>query len=339
MNVNKKELLNALEIVRPGLAQKDIIEQATSFAFIKGRVTTYNDEISISHPIKGLNLEGAIQADNLYKFLGKVKKDELEFELKGNEIILTTGRAKAGLTLQAEIKLPLKEDIAEKGKWKDLPENFNKFVSFAMSSCSRDMSRPIITCIHITKEGIVEASDSYRITRCDLKEEMPISDFLLPANAAVDVVKLKPTQIAEGKGWIHFQTEDETIISCRIFEDKYPDISPFLKVKGIKITLPQTINEVLDRAMVFSKREHLLDEAVTLTLENRKITISAKSDSGWFQEDVNMRYEGEKIQFSITPHLLKGILSETGECILDDGKGKLSFEGENWQYMTLLRKG
>lgn len=337
MNINKKELLSALEIVRPGLSSKEIIEQATSFAFIKGRVITYNDELSISHPIKGLELEGAIQADNLYKFLGKIKKDELELELKGNEIILTTGRAKAGLTLQAEIKLPL-EEVSGKKVWEDLPENFNKFVSFAMTSCSRDMSRPILTCVHITKEGIVEASDSYRITRCDLKDQMPIDDFLLPANTAVNVVKLQPTQIAEGKGWIHFRTEEDTIISCRIFEDKYPDTSPYLKVKGVKITFPQTIKDVLDRAMVFSKREHLLDEIVNLTLDNRKLIISAKSDSGWFEEDVNFKYEGDKIVFSITPHLLKGILSETGECVLDEGKTKLMFEGDSWCYMTLLRK-
>lgn len=337
MKINKKELLNALEIVRPGLAGKEIIEQATSFAFLKGKVVTYNDELSLSHPIKGLDLTGAIQADNLYKFLGKIKKDDIEFELKGNEIILTTGRAKAGLTLQAEIKLPL-EEVSGKKIWYDLPENFNKFVSFAMSSCSRDMSRPIITCVHITKEGIVEASDSYRITRCDLKDQMPIDDFLLPANVAVNVVKLQPTKIAEGKGWVHFQTEEETIISCRIFEDKYPDTSPYLKVKGIKIAFPQTINEVLDRAMVFSKREHLLDEVVIITLDNRKLIISAKSDSGWFEEDVNFKYEGDKIIFSITPHLLKGILSETGECVLDSEKTKLMFEGENWKYMTLLRK-
>ena len=54
IKVNRVELKEALERVRPGLASKDIIDQATSFAFLKDRVVTYNDEISISHPVKGL---------------------------------------------------------------------------------------------------------------------------------------------------------------------------------------------------------------------------------------------------------------------------------------------
>jgi len=38
MKINKKELKEALEIVKPGLANKEMIEQSTSFAFLKGKV-------------------------------------------------------------------------------------------------------------------------------------------------------------------------------------------------------------------------------------------------------------------------------------------------------------
>ena len=56
MKTNKTKLQTALEIVKPGLANKEIIEQSTSFAFLKGKVVTYNDEVSISHPLKGIEL-------------------------------------------------------------------------------------------------------------------------------------------------------------------------------------------------------------------------------------------------------------------------------------------
>ena len=48
MKINKKELQEALERVKPGLASRELIEQSTSFAFMRDRVVTYNDEISIS---------------------------------------------------------------------------------------------------------------------------------------------------------------------------------------------------------------------------------------------------------------------------------------------------
>ena len=48
MKLNKADLQRALEIVKPGLANKEMIEHSTSFAFINGKVITYNDEISLS---------------------------------------------------------------------------------------------------------------------------------------------------------------------------------------------------------------------------------------------------------------------------------------------------
>jgi hypothetical protein len=344
MQINKKQLQDALTKVKPGLANKEIVEQSTAFAFTQGRVVTYNDEISISHPIEGMELEGAIQADNLYKFLSKVpdKEDKegkpipIEAILKDNEIVLTFGRAKAGLTLQSEIKLPLNEDIAQKGKWKTLPHNFPKYLGFAMSSCSKDMSKPVLTCVSVTAGGFLYASDNCRLTKCDLKEEMPTKDFLLPATAALEVVKLNPIKIAEGKGWVHFKTEEDTIISCRIMEDEdFPAIDKHLIVKGVQLILPKMLTEVLDRAMVFAKREHTLDESVEVLIEDQKIQLSAKSDSGWFKEDANIRYQGDPISFMITPYLLRGIMAETQACTLS--KDKIKFEGDDWQYVTLLR--
>ena len=335
MKVNNLKLQEALEIVKPGLANRDSIEQATSFAFIKGHVVTYNDEISISHPVEGLELEGAVSTDILYPLLLKIKQEEIEIEIKENEILIYAGKAKAGLALQSEIKLPLEEEIAQKGKWKELPKDFVKFINFAIPSCARDSSRATLTSVHITKEGFIEASDNFRLTQCHMETEMPTKNFLLPADSAMQVVKLNPIKIAEGKGWIHFQTKQGTVISCRIFEEAFPDVSSLLKMQGIKLILPKTMEEILDRAMVVAKRDKFTEEDVTIDLEDKKLKISAEADSGWITEEVALRYSGEPIHFNITPYLLKGILAETQECELT--KSKIKFEGTGWVYISALR--
>jgi len=342
MKINKKELQEALEKVKPGLANKELIEQSTSFAFMNGMVITYNDEISIAHPVKGLDLEGAVLAENLYKFLNKIKQEEIEMEVRENEIVLTSGQAKAGLTLQAEIKLPLDEEISKKGRWKDIPEGFIEAISFVMTSCSKDMSEPKLTCVHVDQGGIIEASDGYRVAKYTLKEEFPVDSFLLPSSSAVEVVRMNPIQITEGRGWIHFKTDEETIISCRIIEEQYVTTDQHLKVKGSTLTFPASINDMLDKAIIFAKREHLLDESITITIgENRfKIYAKADKDAGWFEEEVRMSYKDEKLSFQIVPHLLKEILakSETCDCIISSNKDRLKFSGEGWEYMTLLRR-
>ena len=334
MILNKQKLKEALEIVKPGLSNKETIQQTSSFAFLGDRIVTYNDEISISHPLEGLEIEGAIPAENLYKFLGKIKKDEVELTLEGNEIIIVSGRSRAGLTIESEVKLPLQEISGDK-LWQELPENFNKFMSFAMTACSRNSSEPILGCVNVSKEGFLEASDGFRIVQCHLGSEMPLKTFLMPSTSILQIVKIQPNLISEGNGWIHFKNEERTVISCRIFEGVFPAVEKHLEVKGTKIILPRTIDEILDRAMVFAKKDSALDENVEITIENRRLKIRAESESGWFEESANIQYEDEKIQFNITPFLLKDILNETQECLV--GKDKLKFEGNGWKYMIALR--
>ncbi len=113
--MNREDILEALEIVKPGLASKEHIEQSTCFAFKDGKVLTFNDEISVSHPVEGLNgLEGAIKADEFYQVLCKMKTNDVEIEANGSEFRLKAGKAKAGLTLQEKIKMPLEARVSGK---------------------------------------------------------------------------------------------------------------------------------------------------------------------------------------------------------------------------------
>jgi hypothetical protein len=324
--MKKQDLLQALEIVKPGLADHEIIEQSTSFAFINRRIVTYNDEISISHPVEGLNITGAIQAKELYELLHKIKQDEIEISISENEVILKAGKTTAGFILQSDIKLPL-EEIGELGKWKDIPEGFIDALQMTVLSVSRDAGSNL-TCIHINEEGFIESSDSYRITRYTLENKIPIKTTLIPAHSVIKVIKLKPTKITKGEGWIHFKTKEDTIISCRIFEDTFPDCTPHLKVIGTEITFPKTINDILSRAGVFS------DNQVSVILNKNKINIESKSDSGKFKEIANTEYDGEFISFMVNPQLLRNILTETQTCIYNGRM--LKFKGKNWEYINLL---
>ncbi len=338
MQINRNKLKEALEIVKPGLANKELIEQSTSFAFMGDRVVTYNDEISISHRIKGLDLTGAIKADRLYALLGKIKKDEIEIEAKGNEVQIRAGRSHAGFTLQREIKLPLEEEIIQKGKWKELPAKFLDFMGLAVSSCGKELAKAILMCVHVNEKGFIEGSDDRRITRCDLGESMPVKTFLIPASAVLDMLRIKPTKIAEGEGsWMHFHNPMGTIISCRLFDDKYPNCSSILRMEGAELVLPHSIKEVLERANVFAKRDHLLDEELFVTIQNGRIRIEAEADSGWFREETKIEYNHAPISFQIVPYLLKGILSDKNQSC-EISKGKIKFEGKGWVYVSLLRQ-
>jgi len=334
MKINKDELIKALEIVKPGLAQKEMIEQSTSFAFMDGRVVTYNDEISISHPVADLEIDGAVKADKLYGFLNKVKKDEIEFKVTESEIRMIVGKSKAGLVLQAEVKLPL-DEIGAMGKWKEVPDGLLDAIRFCIFSCSNDMSKPVLNCIHVRKDtNQVESTNNLRATRHDFTGQLPVPSFLIPGSSARELHKYEITHIARGSGWIHFKTAEDTVFSCRVFSDDFPEMNHLFKVKGKEIKLPKTTADILDCAGVFSSKDHFLDNMVEVSLADKKLKITAKADSDWFKEEANIRYSDDPITFQIHTNFFKEICQQEGKCIL--ASNMMKFQGDNWEHILAL---
>jgi DNA polymerase III sliding clamp (beta) subunit (PCNA family) len=333
--MKKSELLKALEIVKPGLANKEVVDQATSFAFLDGRVVTYNDEISVSCPVAGLEIEGAVNAEVLYNYLKKIKKEDIQTEVTENEIILKTGRAKAGLVMQSEIKLPLK-NIGGKKKWQELPENFLKALAMTVEVTERDASKPMVNSVHICKKGYIEGTDNYRFLRYTV-DTLDLPSVLLPAASVREVLKFKPERVDIGKGWLFFQTGDGAELACRFIEDPFPDAGSLLNRKGQTITFPSTITNIIDRAQVFTQGDTKYSEHIKVILKDKHIRFESKSTVGRFEETANIHWDGNLV-FTIAPILLKGILEETKEGILD-GDQLLMFEGENWKYVAMLIKG
>jgi len=205
-----------------------------------------------------------------------------------------------------------------------------------MLSCSTDNATPILTCVHVNEAGFIEGSDGYRVMKTTLPKKMPIPTFLIPATVVSTLIKMNPVKVSSGTGWIHFKTELGTILSCRVFEEKYPDTLDLLKVEGTEFTFPRTINEILDRASVFGKQESgTLSDDVTVCLEKNRIKISSQSETGWFKEEANIEYKEAKLEFNIVPSLLRSILSSVLTCTFN---GRiLKFIGESWEFITLVK--
>ncbi len=332
MKVNKESLKKALEIVKPGLASSETIAQTTSFAFMKGCVITFNNEISISHPVPEIDFEGAVYAEELYKLLLKIKHEEVDLSIVDNQVVLKAGRTTAKFTLQTEIVLPI-DEVANMGNFLKLPDKFCTAAEFVAPSCATAGSTAVLNCIHVKGDG-VEASDNYRICKYGLYENMPIDEFLIPCNNALDVVKLNPIEIAKGEGWVHFKNEAGTVISSRIVEDNYPDTSHLFNVSGTEITLPKSLDDVLARAEVF-KGADKLGGSVLITINENQLVVKTQSDFSQFTEDLNMKHDGKPIIFKVTTGFMRSILAETLTCIV--GGNFLKFYGINWTYIVALR--
>lgn len=334
--ISKAKLIEALEKTKPGLANKEMIEQSTSFVFFDGVIFTYNDEISVTYPLEELkDLQGAVKAEELYELVTKISDDELEVDTVYNELRIVAGNVKAGLVLEEEIKLPILEDIKSKD-WQPIPENFLEALKFVSFSCSKDMSKPVLICINVTPD-YVEASDGFRVTRRNLKTKLSIPEaFLIPKFSAQHLSNYDVVSIAVDEEWAHFQAKDGTTISCRVFNDNYPDIDSLgiLDVEGIELNLPDNLDETIERVAVFAKQHDLMSYEVYVEVANNKLKVKGQNEYGWVEEECEINYKKHPISFSTDPNFLRDMVRLTKKCTV--GKEKMKFVGDDWVHVLAL---
>ena len=337
MSTNRKDLLKVLQLVRPGLASREIIEQSTSFIFTKEQVIAYNDEISVSHPIKGLDLEGAVQAKELFALLNKLTDETIELESTDTELIVKGKKAKAGIKL--EIKTNIEDTLKALGtpkKWHPVPATLLEAIDFCLFSVGHDMTKAMLTCIYCGGSDII-SSDGFRITVYDLgKGKMePVN---LPGVAATALKNYNPTEYSETTGWIHFRTKDEVVFSCRTMSGMFPADKCkeyLINTKGEKYKLPEDLTEALERAGIFSAGQDIkasTDDRIKITLDDGMLTVRGEGQAGWFEESNRVRYKGELLEFEVSPAHLLAILTHTDEVII--GENMLRFEGKNFVHLV-----
>ena len=334
--VKRLELLEALEKTKPGLANRELIEQSTFFAFVDGMVITYNDEISVAHPIKAIDLEGAIKAEELYKLLNRMKDEEIEVEIVNNELRIRGKNVEAGLVLESEIRLPILHKD-QKRKWVPLPDDFVPALKFVSFSCSQDMSKPVLTCVNVTA-SYTEASDGFRVTRHYFSTPLPITNFLIPVSSVRHIVDYEVVDVHIEEEWTHFQTKEGTILSCRIFNDNFPDIDSLglLDVEGPELVLPKNLRQVIERVSIFISKDRGDIEAsdVSIHIADKKFRARSQSEYGWVEETARINYKGDPLYFSTNSIFLKDIITLTNKCVV--GENKMKLEGDNWVHILAL---
>lgn len=334
MKIETERFKELLTILKPGLSNKDIIEQATKFVFMENKMITFNDEISIQVELEDLDFSCAVDSEQLYKLVSSLKAKEIKIELEEGELVFKAGRVRAGIVVDTDINLPLEEIDDNEEQWKKLPKNFVEGMKFVVGSCSTDMSSQIITCVNFSGNNVV-GTDRYRISLFEYKRDLPF-ETLIPAKTVKNLIAFKPKFVDKGTGgWIHFKNEEDIILSCRILNDKFPNNDHiFVMGKTKKIELPDSLSEILDRVSIFAEGVTQLDERVNISFKKNKMIIESSSDNGWIRESEKVDYSETEISFSISPYAFKDIVKKNNK--MEVGKGKVMFSDKSWKYVAAL---
>ena len=335
-SIRRKKLVDALKAVKPGLAGKELIEQSTKFAIVKGAIVTYNDEISVRYPLPELGdqITGAVSSAELYALVDKLPYKVLRFELKDSELVLSSGRVKAGLVLEAEVRLPF-EEVDSDRQWVDVPKSFLKALKFVVPACSHDLSLLVLTCVYCDADRHrFEATDTIRYARHEFEEfEDQVESFLLSGPSARELLAYKFEQMSVGESWVHFRTKEGAEVSCRRVDGKYPPTAKF-DFEGREIPLPKDLVGALERSHVLANQSHELNEEAEVQMRRGRFNLRARGSAGWIDERLRCAYKGSPVNFKTNPMFLADACRRKSVAVL--GEDKLRFEGEDWVYVVAL---
>jgi len=332
--ISRTGFLKVLEKVKPGLASKDIIQQATDVILNEGEVSTYNDFVLVSC-LFNTGIVGAVKAKELFQMLQRMQGEDVSLEAVQEGLMLRCGKARACIMMDPEITLPLPDlaamDDAE--GWTQIPDGLMDAVKFCLFSASRDLSRGVLTCIHVDMD-MVESCDNFRATRRDV-EGSTMEELLIPVRAAEDLVKYAVTEVLVEEAWLYFRNADGLIFACRRMDGDWPDISGPFEIEGASLTLPDGFKEVVERAGVLAQAEFDADRRVEVRVVKKVMQIRSGGPAGRFEEDIALdKYKGPDLRFIVHPGDFADVLGLSLDMVV--GEQWLKFSGEGFQHVVCL---
>jgi len=329
MKISREKLLDQLISVRPGLSQQEVIEQSSCIVFQDGKIITFNDEVACSRK-SCLKIEGAVVATPFIDVLSKLKEDNIEVEVKGEGIVIKSGKKMAGIRMEVEILLPT-DSLEKPKKWQKLPDDFGDAVHLVSRCTGDDASEFVMTCVHLHPKWM-EGSDNYQAGRYKIAIGIEKS-FLIRAKSISMVESLNMTKFSQTKNWVHFKNPDGLTLSFRKYLDKYPKMSRVVKITGESLTLPKGIRDSVELGQIFSA-DNTESKKIHLQLKGKILRLKAEGASGWYEEPLPISYKGNKMSCWIDPELLVSLAERSSKCIVDNHR--MMAQTGKFKYITVL---
>ena len=330
MKIKRTELLTRLQKASVGLSRNEVLEQSNCFVFTDGKIVTFNEQIMavVKSPIE---IEAVVIANDFMKLLAKFPDEEIDVDIKGNELIIKGNKKKAGITCFAE-NLLLVDAVPKPKKWSKLAEDTMDMLKQAARCCGNDEQFFKMTVVHATPD-LIESCDNARLFRSDMETGFP-EEILIPGASILAIAKYKIKKVSVGEGWTHFKTKGGHKFSLNSsHEDYLENVGDILTINdGHEIKLPRNLGEIVGRADVM--KDDGLDPQITVSISENKMKITSRKDTGWYRETKKIKYTGPSFEFLINPKFLLEMMKRTRTVVVNETKMKI--EDKGIQFVTSL---
>lgn len=331
--LDRKDFLQRLLMVGPGLSKNKTVQQSSSVIFKKGRLYTLSQEIACSI-ISGLetDIEGSVAAETLTEVVKLLPDNEIDILVKGSILILKTiSKKRCRLPLEP-ITLPIDEvERPDNKQWKMLDPDFADAVDLAVRCCNKankvDEGFAKI-CVHMTPKWI-ESSDNCRAIRYRIQTFVK-DPILIRGETIKCMCQLGMTKGQETEGWLHFRSPMGLRLSLRKHPvEHYPDQAELFKCRGRRIAFPKELVDAAQLAGLFENEGN-----VKIQMSVGKLTIIGENLNGEYSAQMKAEYKGKDVAFLVAPKLISELVARYSECELTDRT--LRVDGGKFVFITAL---
>lgn len=342
--VNKKELLNALNICSRAISNTTPLPSLTGIKFLveQNKLTLISSDSNISIKIELDNSnsnilevfeEGEIVIDSKYilEIIRKIDSEFINIEIiDGTLIKIFGGNSEFKINCMKASEYP-QIAFESNGNSFNLNSNlFKQIIDETAFACSEKETRPVLTGVNFKTENNVlkvNATDSYRLASKTIKLEN-VNDFniTIPNKYLIDIYhslddnKEITLQIDNQKILFKF---DNILIQTRLLDDIFPDTSKLIPSSFTQtlVLKSKELYSAIDRAS-FIKSDG--KNIVKLSINSDSVDITANNQtSSSFESIKPVSFEGNSFEISCSGKYLQDAINA-----LDSEEIVLSFSGD-----------
>ena len=324
--MKREDLVKTLTSVMVGVNLKQKAEGFDNFVFHSGAVSTFNFDLSISHPLD-IGVECEVKAEDMVKVLSKMEGETVNISIyKENQLEIKDAKTTLRLVLLEDKISEQVESLKFKDlKWKKLPEGFLEGLSKTYFSASKDITFGSLAGVGVSEDNIL-STDNWRASWFKMKGKM--DPFVIPTQSAINICRFegyKEYCLADESAWLHLRNKEGVIFSCRLLaSEDYPFegvINYFNVDTTKKFSFPEEIKASFERAGLLAFSDQVSgNEFVSIQEEKGFLILTGANDYGSLSEKVKIKDGSfpKKVKIDISHKFLLEILSKSKDFFFNN---------------------
>lgn len=347
--MNRKQLLETLELVRPALADDGLVPVFTNFCFDGGYVHAYKDKIGIIAPCEVQDTFG-VHGKTLMDMLRAASASDILLDMDAENVLLKSGRSKMKLPFMPKSEFLFEEP--ENEQWSvmvSIDEELLIAFQLCLVTSSTDNTMPAFMGVTVRggKQTHLYSCDGDALSRyrlgikdtADVQLTIP-SEFCEAMLRIADKTGIKHGELYINGEWACAEFGNNFKVYGRIIEnnealDYEAQIKRVIKVDPKWIEIPDEFDGALGRARVVADQE---GKPTTLVVEGGKLTINTDTHVGNVKDVLKIDKDQADVKASVSAKAIQRAVGICEEFALFDNC-TLYRHGENFMLLMANYEG